>query len=461
MTDTQELQSIINSAIASGQKHIFLPPRVWNLDRGDSSNGGPCVTVPATASDLQIHGAGREATIFRMADGSPGSTRQFYIQGPGTVISNCTLDGGVQTDVDEHRAGILVMSPGFRAYDVEARNHTGDGFYLYSGANDSLLDNCLATSNNRNGITFGSNMDDVNILNSQFLSNGAQQVDTEPGAGAVVSGLLLHRCKLDAQGITKNYVLTLGGSGIGASEGHDVSIVECELNGGVYVVWGKKITLTDCYGINNTAHHSLEVWRTTHDLRVTRCNFTVQSSAFGLLVTGTSEASMPANVGIENTQVHCEATGAYGIYLNAVTTARIANCALIGNGVATSNRAAGIGIRATTFKELTKCVEINDNRIESFGDCGLTIDGNAVLDPVTGAPLFSHIKEAWIRGNSIGNGTRDDGNPITSLRRGMILDDGTNIVSNLYLGPNNTFDPSVTTQMVGVPMGCVTLPSSP
>lgn len=447
MNDTAELQNLIDNAVSTGQKHIFLPPRVWVLE-GLSLSGGPCVSIPPGSNGIQIHGAGRQATIFRMADNSPRSTRSIYVQGSNSLITDCTFEGGVQTDNDEHRAGIFVMAPGFRAHNVESVNHTGDGFYLYNDASDVVFDTCLASSNHRNGVTFGGMADSIRLLSSQFLSNGAQQVDTEPGSPCVVSGLLLQRCKLDAQGVSEDYVLTLGGAGPGDVEGHDISVIDCELNGGVYMVWGKNISLSGCYGVNNTKHSSVELWRTTHDVNITRCSFKTDKAPFGILVTGTGENSSPKNIRIEDSYISCASEAATGISLSGVQNACVERCKIKGSGIASSNFSTGIEVRSTLFNTQCTRIELKQNRIESFSTGGIVISGNARPTEIPGKLEYTHINELWCVDNSIGNGLREDGVPLTSLTKGMILDDGSGVVRRLILS-GNIFDQSISQQFIG------------
>ncbi len=452
MSDTTQIQGMIDAAVASGQRLVTIPAGTWVLDRGLNTSGGPCLTAPLGTTGLRIQGAGMGATVLTLAPGVPASSRTLYVNGPGTVVSDITFAGDPLSLSDEHAAGLFVQAPGFIGYNIEARGHVGDGIYLYSGASDCVLDRCLSTGNHRNGITFGGTMDGVSVINSQFLGNGAQQVDTEPGVGTIVSGLLLKRCRMDGQGISGDYVLTLGGAGpLSSSEGHDVAVIDCELNGGIYAVWGRNIVLDGCYGTNTTPHGTLSVWRSARNIEVVRCNFTT-STAYAVLITGTGDTSMPSNVSIEDSMITCTANDANGIVANAVDSLRVAGCTVRGNGVHSATHAYAIGARATTFARPGRRVEIAENRLESFGERGIILGGNVLADPTTGVRTFAHIQDVVIRGNSIGNGPG-----ISSLTHGMVLDDGSLIANRMFLGPDNSFDASVTTPLTGIPSTCQTL----
>lgn len=433
MSDTTELQALVDAAVASGDKHIYLPPRTWVLDRGGRADGGPCVTFPPAAAGLTLVGAGQGATVLRMADDSPPSTRTLYAQAPGLTLAGLTLDGGVQADQDEHRAGLFATAPGLRLIDVEARGHTGDGVYLFTGADDALLSGCSATGNHRNGVTIGGALTGATLLACRLTSNGAQQFDTEPGAGQVVSRLRLVRCVLDALGASDDYVLTLGGSSL-AGAGVDVLVDGCTLNGPVNVVWGAGVVLAGCRGVNSTAKPCVTMSR-TGSLRVSGCDLTATRARYGILVQGTGEGSTPDAV-IEDTCVTCLAPGATGLYASCVRTFAARRCVLVGAG-APSPGSAGINVRAVAFDAPAQRVAVEGCDVRSFGDAGVTLSGNTRVN-ADGTRTHAHLAEVWVSGNVVGNLPGQ-----ASQRRGFVLDDGTGIATRLLYGPGNVLEATV------------------
>lgn len=433
MSDTTELQALVDAAAASGDKHIYLPPRTWVLDRGGRADGGPCVTVPPSAAGMTILGAGCGETVLRMADDSPPATRTLYVAAPGVTIGDLTLDGGTQADQDEHRAGLFATAPGLRLLDVEAKGHTGDGVYLFSGADDVVLNGCTASGNHRNGVTVGAGLVGVTLLGCRLLGNGAQQFDTEPGAGQVVSRLRLVRCVLDALGASDDYVLTLGGSSP-TGAGLDVLVDGCGLNGPVNVVWGAGVELRGCSGTNATAKPSLTMSR-TGNLRVSGCDLTATRARFGVLVQGTGEGSTPDAV-VEDTRVTCLAPGATGLYASCVRTFAARRCVLVGAGAA-SPGSAGINVRAVTFDAPAQRVTVEGCDVRSFGDAGVVLSGNTRVN-ADGTRTHAHLAEVWVSGNVVGNLPGQ-----ASQRRGFVLDDGTGIATRLLYGPGNVLEATV------------------
>lgn len=435
MSDSPELQALINNAISMGQHCLYLPARTWVLARDGRSDGGPCVTLPPTASNFKIIGVGAGNTIFRMADNQPPSTRTMYVQSPGSMIQGVSFDGGAQSDKDEHRAGVFVMAPGLRLIDVTSENHTGDGFYLYTHADDTTLSGCISRNNVRDGIVFGSDLDNINLVDSQFIKNGAQQVDTEPGVGAVVSGLMMHRCLMDAQGASNDYVLTLGGNDPNV-HGRNVTISECIINGAINLVWGDKVTINDCNGVNSSTKSCLDINRNCRNISLSRNSFFALNSKHGIQVLGTGEGSVPSNISIEDNNITCASDGAIGVFASCIDTFYMRGNVLKGNGVSVKG-SAGINVRAVTFITPALRAVIENNDIRSFGDMGFVLTGNQETNN-DGTKTFAKIDELWLRGNTFGN--REG---MSSLKRGAVLDDGSNIANHIFLGSKNVFESGV------------------
>ncbi len=143
---------------------------------------------------------------------------------------------------------------------VTARNFTGDGFYLYTGATRSRFFDVIAIGNDRNGLTLGA-MVDGTLRGRQSLRRqpARQQVDSEPGGTNMVTNTTITRCVLDGAGVSNEYALTV--SGTPSTPGHDWVIIGNEINGGVFVVWADHVLIAGNTGVNPTTKSSVTVYQ--------------------------------------------------------------------------------------------------------------------------------------------------------------------------------------------------------
>lgn len=434
MSDTTELQGLINDAVANNQEHLILPAgKVWTVERAGSAPW--CITIPPNVSNLQVHGNGN--TIYT-APATPGSVRAVCVQGPGTAIDNLNLRGGQQDDADEHRCGFFVTAPGFRGRKLTATGFTGDGFDLYRGSDNVVLDSCTALYNGRNGVTLNWALCGVTLFDSEFRGNIAQQVDTEPGAGQMVHSVTIDSCWLQA--LNGDYALTMGGSSVSGT-GQDFTVVNCQIDGAIYVVWGKNITIDRCYGTNDSAKPTVDIWRTSRDINVTRCNFVNNASRYAATVTSTGTGSSPQNVNFDGNIFTINNPGGSGIFLSGALSSRLSNNMILGSGAVTPGKGVGILVRSTSFVEVPSRIELERNQINALCDTGIRVVGNQMTDPSTGIKQYARIDRLRVEGNYFGNNA--SGQPLTT---GMDLDDGTIVVQNFNVARNG-FDPTVTTQV--------------
>lgn len=449
MNDKEELQALVD--MAHPYDHIYLDPgRIYVLK-------GEGVTIPPTLSHAWLHMRGSKIVV---ESGAPTSINSITVKAPAFGIEGGFFDGGDQVpDIGHHRHAVFVMAPDFVGIDLDSANQDGDSFYVYSGANSFNLLRCIAKDNLRNGITFGANADSIRLLDCKFLGCMAQPVDTEPGVGTIVSGLLLHRCLIDPSGklkepwMTEDYALTLGGSSpdivnpdgsITEMQGHDIAIVETEVRGAINIVWGKKIVLDRVYGRNKSLKPCVRSWRNVSQLDIIGCAFRADRSAVGMAFVGTSAVSMPDNIRVEGTTLMCDADNATGIEISGASSARIYNCKLMGNGAASSVAGIGVYARSTLPTAPMQRFEMYDTRIESFGGRGLALAGNIWIQP-DGSRQYAHINDVRLDRLSFGN---DEA--AVCQTTGMVLDDGTGVALRLILGQMQ-YDDSVLHQETSLP----------
>lgn len=458
MNDRTELQNLIDAA--RPYDHVNLESgRTYVLDGGG-------ITIPPTLTHAWLHMRGAKIV---MGEGASTSVNSITIEAPAFGIEGGSFDGGNQIpNIGHHRHAVFVMAPDFTGIDLESENQDGDSFYVYTGANRFNLLRCVARDNLRNGITFGTTADTIRLLDCKFLGCMAQPVDTEPGRGSIVSGLLIHRClidpsgKLRVPGTGEDFALTLGGSSqdifnpdgtVTEMEGHDVAIVETEVRGAINIVWGKRVVLDRVYGVNKSTKPCVRSWRNVSQLDIIGCNFIAENSSIGMWFAGTSAASMPDNIRVTNTNLECKADNALGIEMIGAVSGFISGCTLKGNGASSSTSGIGVYVRSTIPTKPMTRFEMVDTRVESFGGCGFRIDGNVVVNP-DGTIQNARIDEVRLEHLSFGNGVLPDGSPATCQTTGLVLDDGTNVARRIILG-SIEYDTSVLHQETNIPAGAV------
>lgn len=359
MTDDRiALQSQIDSG-AGGI--VELPPGRFVIGQGDGFYG---LTIPAGTT---LRGAG-PGTILVMAPGTAPSVRLIEISGPGVTLADLTLEGGrtSQADLDEHRAGVFCRAPGARLERVVARGFTGDGFYFYSGSDGFHVEQCEATGNGRNGLTLGSGMTGGTIQDSRFTGNGAQQFDSEPGGP--VSDIEVRRCLMDGAGASSDYALTVtGGSPLAMSAGWRID--DCDLRGGLHVVWARDVRISDCRIVNPTSKPCLSVYRTCEDVAVVDSELRSTGEAMSVVdVTGTGEGG-PSRVVVRR----CDLRGGQsGVMAQGSISVEVYDSEIRSDSFGVYARATVIG---RPFEDLV----IRGNRVTSRVGVKLAGNGDALF----------------------------------------------------------------------------------
>jgi len=328
--DRPAIQAAITTAAASGG-YVFFPPGRYLVSRA-----GTAYYCLLAVGPVRLYGP--EATLVQAPCGP--SVRLLNVTGADVVVDGLTLDGDkAHQTVDEHRAGIFADGADrLYLHDVKARNFTGDGFYLYR-ATDTLMVLCEATDNGRNGMTLGGTVTGVRIGRCEFLRNKAQQFDSEPGGDWIVSGVSLTECTLDAQGVSGDYALTISGSAT-ATPGHDWEVTDCEIGGGVFVVWAERVLIG---------------WCRTGDVLVQRSSKSVDivgCRTGKVRIEGTA-GSGPADVFVSG----CRVTG--GVEVRGAVSARIVGNRIEGPGE------RGVYVRDTVDGREVQA-SVTDNRISGF-----------------------------------------------------------------------------------------------
>lgn len=404
----------IQACLSSGASDVFVPNGVYLVGTGV----GFCdLSIP---SGVTLHGESRSGAVIIQAPAQPGSVRLIGFatcqSGPpettGVSIRDLTLDGNktAQT-VDEHRAGIFASNArGLRLERVTARNFTGDGFYLYNGSNDAVVDDVAATDNDRNGITFGGGTISGVVTRSYFAGNRAQQVDSEPGANGFVNGLDISGCTLDGLGVSNDYALTISG-GSSTSRSSRWRVHDNTINGGIFVVWSDDIEIRGNRGVNPTTKPAVTLWRTTNRVSVVGNRWMMTQNAVDSLsavyIAGTGVGSVSSRAYIADNELSVlNRAKSFGVRAEGFRDAIIDGNMMLGPGIAGGY--PGILLRTTIVGEDIRSAVVRRNRVYDWGGMALTISGNG---------------PAVIRLIDISDNVFDDS--AGSMSAGMSLDDGT------------------------------------
>lgn len=365
-------RAAIQAALDSGDLNVLIPFGTYLVGKG---TGAWCLTVPA---GVTLHGDEWPApSVLRQAPAIAPNVRLLQIATSGVTIRDLVLDGdqAMQTP-DEHRSGVFVTgAPNLTLQRVTARNFTGDGFYVHIGSNDVLIDECVATDNTRNGVTFGGGTFGGYVTGGRFFGNGAQQIDSE---GGVVKGLTLRGCELDV-GVGNDFALTISGaSQFARSSGWNVD--DCTITGGINVVWADDIAIRNCRGVNPTSKASCTVYRSCHGVTIEDNDWTMTQTGVNSLgvvtVTGTGTMSAPARVLVRRNRLRSVGKAqAFGVRVDGALSIEISDNDIIGPGIAAAGY-GGVYLRATNPLEEFRYAALRRNRISNWGDGGVIVTGN-------------------------------------------------------------------------------------
>ena len=416
------IQAAIDQA-ASGTGDVYLPAGTFSISRAGSNFYG--LKVPG---GVRLHGAGQDKTVLQQVAGTPASVRLLYVTGEGDVVEDLTLDGNKRAQTaNAQRHGIFALDAKHLVVRrVTARNFTGDGFYLYKGADSSTFSAVLATSNDRNGITLGGAVDGTQLASSKFIGNKAQQIDSEPGGKDIVSNTKITDCDIDGAGVSSDYVLTCSGTGT-ATMGHGWSVIGNRINGGILVVWAQDVVIADNVGVNPSSKPSVTVYRSAADVTIRGNRFrqpaTGAASVAGVLIQGTS-ASGPRRVVVAKNQIETDNATSIGVRAAGAESVVVVDNVLRGAGRAAPGN-AGIQLRATNPAVDFESAVVRGNRISDFGARGVSVLGNG-----SARLLLLDIIDNTFENDSV----------VPSMTEGISLDDGTgaakqiSVIGNKCLG---------------------------
>jgi polygalacturonase len=438
--DQVAIQSAITVCDMIGDSDVYFPPGDYVVERAGSAYYS--LSVP---SGITLRGDSRAAVTLRQAAGIAASVRLLYITGDDVVIRDLTLDGNkANQSVSEHRHGIFADGTSRLLVErVTSQNFTGDGFYLYTGAQRSTFNDVLTLNNDRNGITMGSQVDGVILSNSRFLGSAAQQVDSEPGGTSTVNDVTITGCVLDGTGNSNDYVLTVSGpSSTARSRGWNV--VGNTLNGPVFIVWAQDVVVASNHGVNPATKPAVTAYRTAQNIVVSGNVFhntqTTVDSVPGIDVLGTGTGHMPERVVVADNVVRMDHPAAFGVRAHGAMSVSITGNTLRGVGTA-STFGAGVYLRTTNTAVAFRGAVVSDNTISNFGHYGVLVNGNSTAQYLS----------LDISGN-----TFDDDSTSATMTIGIRLDDGTGAAQHFTVLANRMLG-GVATPVSNIPSGTSTL----
>lgn len=414
MSDSRaDLQALIDATPIGGS--ITLADGTYDVSGSPAGYYGLRLTKPIT-----IRGSG--ATVLRQMAGTPASYRLVQVDAPGCTLDRIELDGQAAAQTaDTHRHGVFVEADGVRLVGVDAHDFTGDGLYLYTGADHALIDACSAHENTRNGVTLSGQISGVAIRGCSVTANGAQGIDSEPGAPWTVNDVTI----TDSIIASTDYAIAVSGSD-STHRSTGWRIVNCTITGGVNVVWADDVALVDCEIVSATGHPAVKIYRTCHGVTVARCALSMTNASLvmpaAVYALGTGPGQAPDDVLIAANTITTAAPSSFGVRAQGVVDVTIADNVIIGAGIAAS-MAAGVYVRATDTATPVRAVTIVGNAITDHGARGVSIAGYSVNG------TNAQISSLRIAGNAIGS---VGGPQIT----GIVADDGTHPVVSAVIVDN-------------------------
>lgn len=401
MSDTTELQAAIN-ATPNGTTLQLDPGRLYTCEQAGSA---PYAVLIPPNKQITIDMRG---SIIQMAAGT-ASMSTLMVQGSGCRLLNGRL-GAVVQPVHEHRHGLWLEGPGAQVIDVTASDLPGDGFYVYTGANETRFLGSASLNNGRNGLTLGGAVTDVLVSGGTFGGSRAQQIDVEPGNGNLVNDLLVTGTSV-VTGFDGDYAVTLG------DHGSRHTLHNCHIVGGVYAVWATDLNITGCYIGNPTKKAPITVQYTAERVNITGCEINTGPAKRGIWLSSTGPGSSPNHVSVTNTAVYCPTVGTAAIEINGALCTDVIGCEFEGPGQPAVNR-GGVMIRATNLGEDMERVYLQDSIIEGFGGYAvmvggvtfngvrsylnrLQVDGCSLQNQVAGFALDATVRQ-YVRGVNVG-----------------------------------------------------------
>lgn len=365
--DRAAIQAALDAAVAPGGDGVVIFPRGTYLV-GKGSGDWNLLVHGGTVIDC-----GMGTVTLVQAPNMPANVKLLYVAGDNVTISGLTIRSGMQAP-DEHRFGVYCAFRDLTLHGIHASGFSGDGFYLHTGAHHAHISACSASGNARNGITLGGgasgdSINDVVIDGCTFVDNGAQQVDSEFGSGAISTNVVVRNCVIgNGRG---DYVLTISGSSTGAlSSGW---LVEgCQIDGAIEVVWSTDVIIRNNLAcVNSTGKPNVTVYRTCDRVLIANNEFEASAAPAVIDVFGTGIGQSPDHVLIRNNRL--VATGQmHGVHIVTSRNVQVVDNDLVGPGVY-SAYTSGIHARSTVVGEDIRSLILRRNRISNWGSFAITV----------------------------------------------------------------------------------------
>lgn len=366
--DVGAFQSAIDACAGAGGGTVLVPNGRYVIGERVGTYGS--LTL---ATNVQLRGETRAGAVLVQAPGVAASHSLIYTGGGADVsVTDLTLDGNraAQT-ADEHRHGLVATgSAHLRVERVTAQGFTGDGFYVSNGVVDAAFRDVRSSDNTRNGLTLGPSaiglqVRGVSISGSQFLRNGAQQVDSEPGPLARIADVRLSDSLIDPEGASSDYALTISGSNI-SNKGSEWSVHGNRINGAVVVVWTDDVTLTGNIITNPTTKPAIFIYRASSRVAVVGNQIALTNpsatSEGAVRMAGTAgEGQQPDDVLIAGNGIRTSFASNLGVDMHGGKRAAIVGNSIVGAGV--SSGWVGVRVRGSVP---VASVLVTGNSIRNF-----------------------------------------------------------------------------------------------
>lgn len=374
--DRLAIQAAIDACSAAGGGDVYIPNGTYRLTQGA---GFYCLTLPG---NVRLRGESRTGAILKQAASIADSVRLVYITGNDAGLTTLTLDGNkANNTTQEQRHGFFAeTTQRLRIDRVTSQNFTGDGFYLYTAAHNSILIDCYALGNERNGITLGgAGTDGCLILGGQWIGNAYQQIDSEPGG--IVSNVSIVGALIDAGGASTDYVLTCSGFSR-TVRGTGWYVAGCTINGPVFAVWCDNLTFVGNKGISTNADKPhISVYRKCVGVILSGNHFrstaNVGSDKMVVHIFGTDDVNgdRPSGVVIHGNTVTQNVSEGNGIYVSGAEDVTVGDNYVVGAGTNTPGY-YGIYIRTTLASWPTRSARVSRNHVKNFGSAAVACAGS-------------------------------------------------------------------------------------
>lgn len=417
--DRAAIQAALNAAKPGDTVVLgWGSPGIYLVGNADATS---CLNIPAGVT----LNSDQPGVRLIAAPGIPGSARIIDINAPDVTVANLILDGNAdnQPTPNEHMHGLMTRGARTTINGVTATRCCGDGLYAYNGAFDVQILNCLATLNQRNGITLSGRWDRGLLRGNKCIDNEAQQIDSE---ASVIRDLIMCLNGVSKAGATDHLVTVSGFDKDNRSSRW--RIFDNKIDGGIHVAWADDIAIYGNESDNRSIRPCVSVYRTCKKVRIYGNDFVMNQTldaATGVITVLGTTGEGPERVIIEDNDltalghahsfgVRCEGAVSVQVMDNRIEGPAV-NVAAV-PGIPGSAGGAGVYARATSPDRRFESMLVIGNRIRDFGQFGVFIMGN-------GAAELGRLEV-------IGN-VFDDG--IGTMTTGVSLDP---CIGNATIGPN-------------------------